>query len=206
MRDAIHALKYNGIQSAATKLGDRLALAIAALAGDAPLQMLVVPVPLHRARYRARGFNQTRLLAAKALGRLAATHPHLKLTLTPNALLRVRATATQAGLTPRQRRLNLRKAFAVNNASTVAGRHILLIDDILTTGATVRAASKALLDAGARSVWVATLARSRRSNFAGETTSHFLAERNISSTTAADGHQVPSAAQGMHATQHQPSF
>ena len=166
MRGAIHALKYGGVQTAAAALGNKLATAAATLANEAPREMLVIPVPLHRTRYRMRGFNQTRLLAEHALAELHNSHPQWKLTLAPRALLRVRATVTQAGLTPRQRRINLRKAFAVENKGAVTGRDVLLIDDILTTGATVRAASRALLDAGAKTIWVATLARARRSNIA----------------------------------------
>jgi pyrimidine operon attenuation protein/uracil phosphoribosyltransferase len=78
--------------------------------------------------------------------------------------MRLRPTESQAGLTPRQRRLNVRGAFSVSTPATVAAKHILLVDDIFTTGATARAASQALLRAGAATVWVATLARARRSN------------------------------------------
>ena len=76
--------------------------------------------------------------------------------------MRLRATDTQAGLTPRQRRLNVRGAFSVSDPSLVTAQHILLVDDILTTGATARAAAQTLFKAGAASVWVATLARARR--------------------------------------------
>ena len=90
------------------------------------------------------------------------SHPAWQLTLAPTTLMRLRATESQAGLTPRQRRLNVRGAFRVSDPSAVAGKHILLVDDILTTGATARAAAQALMKAGAASVWVATLARARR--------------------------------------------
>jgi ComF family protein len=162
MREAIHALKYGRMRPAARNLGGMLAHAIAQLAADAPAEMLVVPVPQHRTRNRTRGFNQARALAVHAVNSLRKSHPGWKLTLAPNLLLRHRATESQAGLTVRQRRLNVRAAFSVSNSSTVAGKHILLIDDILTTGATARAASSAMLRAGAASVWVATLARARR--------------------------------------------
>jgi ComF family protein len=162
MRDAIHALKYDRIRGVESELGRMLAEAIAKLAGEAPQEMLVVPVPLHRAKYAERGFNQARVLASEALRFLSASHPDWKLTLAASTLMRLRATQSQAGLTPRERRLNLKGAFSVSDAARVKSRHILLIDDILTTGATARAAAKALVDAGAESVWVATLARARR--------------------------------------------
>jgi ComF family protein len=163
MRDAIHALKYERLTPAAHRLGRMLASAIAQLHGEAPTRMLVVPVPLHRRRANKRGFNQTRLLARHALGALQRTHPDWMLSLAPRALFeRTRNTESQAGLSPLQRRVNLRRAFRVNAPEAVAGKDILVVDDILTTGATARAAALALRRAGAASVWVATLARARR--------------------------------------------
>jgi ComF family protein len=162
MREAIHALKYERLTPAARRLGEMLAEAIAELHGEAPAQMLVVPVPLHRRRAAARGFNQTRLLARHAIRALRRTHPDWKLALAPRMLLRTRNTESQAGLSPRERRANLRGAFRVSVPEAVSGKHILLVDDILTTGATARTASLALRQAGAETVWVATLARARR--------------------------------------------
>ncbi len=202
MRDAIHALKYDGLQAAARGLGEKLAIAIASLHAIAPAEMLVVPVPLHRSRYRMRGFNQTRLLAEHALKSLSRSHAQWKLELSPRTLLRIRATNSQTGLSRRERRQNLRKAFAVDSATAVAGRDVLLVDDILTTGATVRAASRVLIEAGAKSVWVATLARagriSHRVSFAGAPLG--------ASTTAQLPPQPFTATHGMQATHHQPSF
>jgi ComF family protein len=162
MKAAIHALKYNRLHPAARGLGRMLAEAIAQLAQEAPAEMLVVPVPLHRKRQADRGFNQARMLARHALEFLAKSHPQWRLTLASTTLLRQRATETQAGLTSRARRINVRGAFLVPDPQAVTGKQILLIDDIFTTGATARSASQALLRAGAHSVWVATLARARR--------------------------------------------
>jgi ComF family protein len=162
MRAVIHALKYDHMHPAARRMGRMLAQAIATLARDAPAEMLVVPIPLHRSRQAERGFNQARLLAAHALKALRTSHPQWSLTLAPAALMRLRATENQASLTSRERRNNVRGAFSVSDAALVKDRHILLIDDILTTGATARSAAQALKRAGAASVWVATLARARR--------------------------------------------
>ncbi|MGC9159101.1 MAG: ComF family protein, partial [Terracidiphilus sp.] len=162
MRAAIHALKYDRMHAASRSLGRMLAAAIARLEGEAPAEMLVVPIPLHRSKYAQRGFNQARVLAVHALRALAKSHPGWRLRLAPQTLMRLRATESQAGLTPRQRRLNVRGAFTVLDAAAVSQRHVLLVDDIFTTGATARAASQALLRAGAASVWVATLARAGR--------------------------------------------
>ena len=165
MREAIHALKYGRIHPAARRLGALLGEAIAQLAPDAPLEMLVIPVPLHRAKHRERGFNQARALAAFAIKALRKSHPEWHLTLAPATLMRQRSTESQAGLTPRQRRNNVRGAFRVSDPDAVRDKHILLIDDILTTGATARAAAQSLKKAGAASIYVATLARARRLNF-----------------------------------------
>ena len=159
MKAAIHALKYDRLHAAARGLGRMLAAAIGQLAGEAPAEMLVVPVPLHKSKYAQRGFNQARLLATHALAFLGKSHTEWRLALASSTLMRLRATQSQAGLTPRQRRLNVHGAFTVSDPAAVAGKHILLIDDIFTTGSTARAAAKTLMDAGAASVWVATLAR-----------------------------------------------
>jgi len=162
MKAAIHALKYDRLYPAARTLGRMLAQAIAQLAGEAPAEMLVIPVPLHRSKFADRGFNQARALAEQALRSLRKSHPHWRLTLASSTLMRLRATESQAGLSPHQRRLNVRGAFTVSDPEAVRLKHILLIDDILTTGATARAAALTLTRAGAASVWVATLARARR--------------------------------------------
>ncbi len=162
MKAAIHAFKYDRLHAAARGLGRMLAEAIAQLAAEAPAEMLVVPVPLHRSKYAERGFNQARSLAVAALKRLRKTHPTWRLTLASTTLMRLRATDSQFGLTQRQRRINVRGAFSVSDPSAVAEKHILLIDDILTTGATARAAAQSLIKAGTASVWVVTLARAGR--------------------------------------------
>ncbi|MGA2352014.1 MAG: phosphoribosyltransferase family protein [Terracidiphilus sp.] len=162
MRAAIHALKYDHLHAAARGLGGMLAQAISRLAGEAPGDMLVIPVPLHRTKYSERGFNQARSLAVYALKALRKAHPEWRLTLASTTLMRLRATKSQAGLTSRQRRLNVRGAFMVSDAAAVNQKHVLVIDDIFTTGATARAAAQALVRAGAASVWVATLARAHR--------------------------------------------
>ena len=164
MRAAIHALKYDRMHPAGRRLGAILATAITQLLPETPGGMLVVPVPLHRGKHRQRGFNQARILAKYALVVLRESNPEWRLVLAPSTLMRLRATESQAGLTPRQRRLNVRGAFNVSDPVAVRGKNILLVDDILTTGATARAAAQSLIKAGAAAVYVATLARARRAH------------------------------------------
>lgn len=173
------------MHSSARELGRMLANAIAQIAGEAPAEMLVVPVPLHRSKYAQRGFNQSRSLAVEAIQFLRVTHPLWRLSLAPSTLMRLRATDSQAGLTPRGRRINVRGAFSVSDSSRVNAQNILLVDDILTTGATARAAAQALLNAGAASVWVATLARAQRSTLFGR---DFNSLRDLSSASDEDSY------------------
>jgi ComF family protein len=111
----------------------------------------LVPMPLHRAKLREREFNQAQILCREVGA--AFGKPLLE-----NNLFRYRATGSQASLEPHQRFLNVRGSFAVTEKQSVAGRNILLIDDVLTTGATASEAAQALKDAGANIVFVLTLA------------------------------------------------
>ncbi len=206
MRDAIHALKYDALRPAAHRLGELLAHAIAQLVAEAPLEMLAVPVPLHRAKHAHRGFNQARLLAVEALGFLRDSHPEWKLTLAPSTLMRLRATESQAGLTPRQRRLNVRGAFNVSNPAAVVGKHVLVVDDIMTTGATARAAARALNDAGAESVWVATLARARMINLGRRGASAQFDDASMTHATPGNSLSIDLNEESMHSSPNQPSF
>jgi ComF family protein len=207
MREAIHALKYDRLHPASTGLGRMLATAIAQLAGEAPAGMLVIPVPLHPSKYAQRGFNQSRSLAAEALGFLRKSHPQWRLTLASGTLLRQRATDSQAGLTPRQRRLNVRGAFLVSDPARVAEQNILIVDDILTTGATARAAARALVAAGAASVWVATLARAQRVARLGSTSvyEYMEEEERPAGKSAADQYTASFSTNGS-SFEGQPSF
>ncbi len=155
-----------------------LAHAITGLAAEAPAEMLVIPVPLHRSKFASRGFNQARILAAEAQAALQKSHPEWRLKLASAMVVRHRATESQAGLTPRQRRLNLRGAFVVPDPAAVNGKHVLVIDDILTTGATARSVAQVLIRAGAAKVWIATLARARHALDYGGTSDRVYSERN----------------------------
>ncbi|MFZ0662512.1 MAG: ComF family protein [Acidobacteriaceae bacterium] len=161
LRSLLHLLKYDGLEPVAAKLGAPLATQVAAMA-DLPAAMLVVPVPLYKGKRRKRGFNQSELLARAVCDAMRPLRPEWRGEIAPKMLLRERETQSQAQLTARERRRNLRGVFSVPKPERLPGRDVLLIDDIYTTGATARACSLALKQAGAARVWVATVARAQR--------------------------------------------
>jgi ComF family protein len=112
----------------------------------------LVPVPLHPRRRYERGFNQAELLAA-ALARRSG------LALSTDVLVRRKDTSPQAGLSSAARRRNVAGAFAVRRRPKVAGRALVLVDDVTTTGATAAACARALRQAGAAEVRLITVAR-----------------------------------------------
>jgi ComF family protein len=118
---------------------------------------LLLPVPLHAAKLRQRGFNQSELIARAALKSPALSG--LQMSLETTILQRTRATSSQTGLTRHQRRENIRGAFKVLRPAEVAGRDLLLVDDVFTTGTTVSECARVLRQAGAQRVLVATVAR-----------------------------------------------
>ncbi len=165
MREMLHALKFDGMRRVAEHaLGRWMAEAVLQLQAEAAGELVVVPVPLFHERQRQRGFNQAELLAHSAVKRLAKLQPAWKLDLRPAALTRVRDTRALFALRPDQRRRSLAGAFKIGDAEAVRGREVLLVDDILTTGATVNACARVLLRAGAERVWVATVARAQPEN------------------------------------------
>jgi ComF family protein len=146
IREAIHVFKYNGERGLAAPLA-------ALLADHRPLEAdALVAVPLHSERLRERGFNQAQLLAQE-LGRLWQI-PLL------TALSRVRATDHQVGQSASDRAVNVAGAFVWSSPTPPPGR-LLLIDDVLTTGATLIACAEVLCAAGAREVEGLALARAR---------------------------------------------
>lgn len=154
-RDLVLALKHGGRIALARTMGRSLAARLGDRAGgtmqDSPL---VVPVPLHRGRLWHRGYNQSALIA-RSLARARGWE------VMPDLLRRVRATPTLGGLDPRQRREALAGAIVVRKGmhASLRGRAVVLVDDVLTSGATSDACVRALRGAGASRVVVACYAR-----------------------------------------------
>lgn len=158
-RLAIHRFKYNRRYAMAPRLAHLMAQTPAARALLFDWQPdCLVPVALHSSRARARGFNQSALLA-RELGRLCDV-PALEL------LVRTRRTPPQVGLDLKARRRNVRAAFAVDEAlgqsTNLSGARVLLIDDVFTTGSTLNECARVLLHAGAGAVAALTVARQQR--------------------------------------------
>ena len=154
LREIIHAFKYDGRRSLAQPLGSLLRERNQRALDDAAC---VIPVPLFVWKRLRRGFNQAADLAV-----------HLDLPVV-HALWRLRLTASQTGLTAAERRLNVRGAFRLSpfmvptaRARFIEGRTVVLVDDVMTTGATSDACAEVLVKAGAREVRVVTLAYAPR--------------------------------------------
>jgi ComF family protein len=113
---------------------------------------LIIPVPLYSKRKRQRGFNQSELLARALAAQIAVPFDS-------RALIRIRSTLPQVGLSNSQRFENVKNAFRCADDRQVSGKRVLLIDDVMTTGATAASAAQALIDAGCFRVSILTMAR-----------------------------------------------
>jgi ComF family protein len=145
LAEAINQLKFHGVK----RLSKPLGMLMQGL--DLPVMDGIVPVPLNVKRLRERGFNQS-LLIARVISK------KIRVPLLMDILLKKKETPPQVGLSAKERLLNLKNAFDVKG--DVNGLRLLLVDDVMTTGATVTECSKTLMKAGAKEVIVLTLARS----------------------------------------------
>lgn len=151
LREAVLEFKYGKRSALARPLAGVMADWWLRHGPQAPYDLLI-PVPLHAKRQRERGFNQAELLAVHLSG-------PLRIPVAANVVRRVRATSTQAAQTAAERAANLAGAFACINPAAVRGKSVLLIDDVFTTGSTLRECAKTLLDAGAKEVAAFCLCR-----------------------------------------------
>jgi ComF family protein len=157
LRKAILQLKFHGREYLANRLGGFLAQACEAL--SEPDSAIVAPVPLHASRRRQRGFNQAELLARGLVRKLRRKERFAGLQFVADSLCRTRATLPQVGLSVRARRENVRGVFSVPRPERVRNRTFVLVDDVMTTGATLSACAAALKRAGASRVLALSLAR-----------------------------------------------
>jgi ComF family protein len=152
---AVHALKYEGWSAVAPGMAERMAR-LSWPSDVVSERSVVIPVPLSSTRLRERGYNQAALLARPLASRWGITCDE-------TALTRTRHTVTQTKLTPSERSTNVHGAFCVSDGSVarISGAHVMLVDDVLTTGSTLNAAASALFDSGARILSYITFGRAR---------------------------------------------
>ena len=148
LRAAIRLFKYKGKVALCRAFGSLME----AVRPDTPPVDVIMPVPLHPARLREREFNQALLLADQVRKWVDAPVSYMN-------LVRTRATIPQTDLTQVERRRNLRRSFSVRRPARIAGRRILLVDDVMTTGTTLNECARTLRRAGSSDVYVVTLAR-----------------------------------------------
>ena len=151
----VHALKYAGWERVAEGIARRIARL------DWPVDVLaeraaIVPVPLAPARLRERGFNQSERIAT-------ALAPHWGIPVWSDLVVRTRATTTQTRLTPSERSANVHRVFAVapDARARLRGQHLIVLDDVITTGATMNEVATALFEGGARTISYVTFGRAR---------------------------------------------
>lgn len=162
LRAIILELKFRRRERLSRRLGERLAAAWFSAeelgASDADV---IVPVPLHPSRERERGFNQAALLARGLVHQLDQTRARRAPRVETRCLARTRPTPPQTGLSAEERRANVAGVFAVDRPELIRSRVVVLVDDVMTTGATLSACAAALKSAGARRVLALALARAR---------------------------------------------
>ncbi len=152
LRKLIQLLKYERMRPLATRLGRSLGERVAAAGVNVDV---VIPVPLHWRRRLSREFNQAALIAHELANEIGAK-------CSPGLLRRTKATASQAGLTDRERIRNVRAAFRAAAPEQFRGKRVLIVDDVMTTGSTLAACARAAKRAGAESAVVAAVARAHR--------------------------------------------
>jgi ComF family protein len=151
----VHALKYGGWANVADEMADRMGR-LAWPRDVADERKAIVPIPLASARMRERGYNQSELLA-RGLSR------RWSIPVWNDVLLRARETESQTRLTPEQRQGNVADSFRIGDVRQLAGAHVVIVDDVVTTAATLNEGAKVLYAAGARIISYVTFGRAHAS-------------------------------------------
>lgn len=149
-RELVHDFKYKGNQGLANTLYPQMLRRLTE-AGFPEKYDIILPVPLHKQRLKLRGYNQSALLAKAIATATSSQYSH-------TALLRIRHTTAQALVAPRDRKENIAGAFQIGNYN-FAGKTVLLVDDVLTTGSTAGECCRVMREAGANRIYVAVWAR-----------------------------------------------
>ncbi len=150
----IHGLKYEGFTALGIELGKKVGEIISA--ESLPFRYeCVVPIPLHRSKHRERGYNQSEYIARGIAGILGISR------VDTSAVKRVRATPSQTHLNVDERKANMEDAFRVMKPGNLKGKHVLIVDDVITTGATIGECARVVQEAGAASIAVASIALAR---------------------------------------------
>lgn len=150
LQNIIHSLKYNKKFLAGILLGKKLAEAISTKSQRWKID-LIIPVPLHHLKKAERGYNQSGFIA-KGLSR------NLKIPFSNRAVKRVRYTESQTKLHQSEREENIAGAFKVKQKKKIEGKNLLLVDDVITTGSTIKECGKVLLDNGAKAIYACSVA------------------------------------------------
>lgn len=152
LQTLVHHLKYDDMPSIGIELGQLVGAAIHPMIGEVPFAG-VIPVPLHRVKERERGYNQSEFIC-KGIANVTG------LKVFPHLLIRTRHTQTQTKLNAQERKENVAAAFALNSRcrSLVRGSPFLIVDDIITTGATIDECARVLKENGAQKVYAASVA------------------------------------------------
>jgi ComF family protein len=160
IQELIHGFKYGGRVHLSRPLGLVIARSLARFCAEAAPEV-IVPVPLHRKRLRQRGFNQSQLIGKEL-------EKQWRVPLEIANLRRIRWTDPQTTLDATARVSNVKDAFEVKHGKRLEGKRVLLVDDVLTTGSTMRACAEALRDAGVEAVYAVTVARGGMGKTAGK--------------------------------------
>jgi ComF family protein len=150
LQHAIHSLKYENKFPIGIFLGKTLANKIKTDRSNWNID-LIIPIPLHQLKKAERGYNQS-FYIAKGIGKI------LKITFSDRIVKRIKYTESQTTMTLNERAENISGAFRVRNKNSVKGKSILLVDDVITTGATISECGKILLEAGAKNIYAASVA------------------------------------------------
>lgn len=150
LQHAIHSLKYENKFPIGIFLGKTLANKIKTDRSNWNID-LIIPIPLHQLKKAERGYNQS-FYIAKGIGKI------LKITFSDRIVKRIKYTESQTTMTLNEREENISGAFRIRNKNAINGKSILLVDDVITTGATISECGKILLEAGAKQIYAASIA------------------------------------------------